>query len=162
MANDLNQCNFIGRLAADPEQRFMPSGEAISSFRLAVGWKSKDKEGVEWVSLSAFGKVAEIINTYCRKGSQVYVSARLKNEEYEKNGEKRYATKFIVDRLQLLAKAAGDGDTSPRASAPAAAPSRPSAMGNAMDDMSDDIPFATSSAHFDIEPRLARRMRRYG
>ena len=61
MANDLNQCNFIGRLGADPEVRYMPAGEAVANIRIAVGWKSKDKERAEWVPVVFFGKPASIV-----------------------------------------------------------------------------------------------------
>ena len=102
MANDLNQCNFIGRLGADPETRFTPSGDAVCSFRIAVGWKSKEKEGTEWVSITTFGKLAEICGQYLAKGSQVFVSGRMKTEEYERDGVKRYSTKIVADRMQML------------------------------------------------------------
>ena len=102
MANDLNQCQFIGRLAADPEVRYAPSGDPIASIRIAVGWKSKDKEGAEWVPITAFGKLAEIFSQYLKKGMQVHVSGRWKTDTYEKNGEKRYSTRIIADRMQML------------------------------------------------------------
>ena len=47
MANDLNQCNFIGRLGADPDSRYLSNGDAVCNFRIAVGWKGKEKEGAE-------------------------------------------------------------------------------------------------------------------
>ena len=111
MANDLNQCNFIGRLGKDPEQRFMPNGDAVTSFSIASGWKTKDKEGADWVNITAFGKLAEICHEYLRKGSQVFISGRMKTDEYEKDGIKRYSTKIIADRMQMLGS---KGDAQPR------------------------------------------------
>ena len=102
MANDLNMCSFIGRLGADPETRFTTSGDPVCSFRIAVGWKSKEKEGTEWVSITTFGKLAEICGQYLVKGSQVFVSGRMKTDEYEKDGVKRYSTKIVADRMQML------------------------------------------------------------
>lgn len=102
MANDLNQCSFIGRLGADPETRYTSSGDPVCSIRLAVGWKGKDKEGTEWVPCSAFGKLAEICGQYLKKGSQVYVQGRFKTDEYEKDGVKRYSTKIMIDTMQML------------------------------------------------------------
>ena len=102
MSNDLNQCNFIGRLGADPETRYMPNGDPVCSFRIAVGWKSKDKEGAEWVSVVAFKKLAEICGQYLAKGSQVFVSGRFKTEEYEKDGSKRYVVKIVANEMQML------------------------------------------------------------
>lgn len=111
MANDLNQCNFIGRLGADPETRYAASGDPVCSFRIAVGWKTKEKEGAEWVSITAFGKLAEICGQYLTKGSQVFVSGRMKTDEYEKDGIKRYSTKIVADRMQMLG---GKSDDAPK------------------------------------------------
>lgn len=112
MANDLNNCTFIGRLAADPEIRYAPSGDQIASIRIAVGWKTKDKEGAEWIPVTAFGKLAEIFGQYLKKGMQVYISGRWKTDTYEKNGEKRYSTRIIADRMQMLgSRQDGGGNT---------------------------------------------------
>ena len=60
MSNDLNQWQGIGRLGKDPESRFSSGGGAITSFSIACGWKSGEKESTEWVNVTAFGKLAEI------------------------------------------------------------------------------------------------------
>ncbi len=134
MSNDLNQCNFIGRLGADPETRYLTNGDAVASFRIAVGWKGKDKEGAEWVSISAFGKLAEICGQWLKKGSQVFISGRMKTDEYEKDGVKRYSTKIIADRMQMLGgKSREEGQAS--------APQVPKQHSTSFDDMDDDIPF---------------------
>jgi len=80
----------------------MPNGDAVVSFSIAVGWKTKDKEGAEWVNITAFGKLAEICNKYLMKGSQVFIQGRMKTDEYEKDGIKRYSTKIVADRMQML------------------------------------------------------------
>src|SRR5210317_527734 len=101
--NDLNQCNFIGRLARDPEIRYTPNGDAIASLSIACGWKGKDKEGAEWVRVSAFGKLAEIIGQYLRKGSQVYISGRMQTRKWQdKEGKDRYTTEIVADKMQML------------------------------------------------------------
>lgn len=108
MSNDLNQCQFIGRLGKDPETRYMPSGEAVSSFSLAVGSQWKDKQGqkqesTEWVNVTAFGKLGEICGQYLTKGSQVFVSGRMKTDKYtDKEGIERYSTKIVADKMQML------------------------------------------------------------
>lgn len=108
MANDLNQCNFIGRLGKDVETRYMPNGDAVSSFSIAVGssWKDKagdKKEETEWVSVTAFRKLAEICGQYLKKGSKVYVTGRMKTDKYtDKDGVERYSTKIIMDNMQML------------------------------------------------------------
>lgn len=131
MSNDLNNCQFIGRLGRDPEMRALPSGESVSNFSVAVGWKTKDKEGTEWVSVVAFGKLAEICAQYLKKGSQVFVSGRMRTEKYMKDGVERYSTKIIADKMQMLG-GKSDGGSKP---APAADDSQPPA------DFDDDIPF---------------------
>ena len=76
MANDLNQCCFIGRLGRDPEIKYTQSGDVIANFSLAVGETYKDKSGqkvekTEWIRCVAWRKLAEIIGKYLSKGSQV-------------------------------------------------------------------------------------------
>ena len=123
MANDLNQCNFIGRLGADPETRYAASGDPVCSFRIAVGWKTKEKEGAEWVSITAFGKLAEICGQYLTKGSQVFVSGRMRTDEYEKDGIKRYSTKIVADRMQMLGGKSDDAPKQQKAPSEKSAPS---------------------------------------
>jgi single-strand DNA-binding protein len=100
--SDLNQCQFIGRLGKDPEARFLTNGDAVTNFSIAVGWKTKEKEGTEWVRCVTYGKLAEIAGKYLAKGKQCYVSGRFKTRDYMKDGVKTYATEINVDQLQLL------------------------------------------------------------
>lgn len=103
MSNDLNQCNFIGRLGKDPEVKYLPSGDPVTSFSIAVGSKFGDKENTEWVNVTTFKKLAEICGEYLKKGSQVFISGRLQTDSWEdKQGQKRYTTKVIADRMQML------------------------------------------------------------
>lgn len=102
MSNDLNQCQFIGRLGKDVEIRYAPDGAEIASFSLACGWKTSNKEGVEWVRVTAFGKLASICGTYLKKGKQVFIQGRMQTREYEKDGSKRYVTEIIADQMQML------------------------------------------------------------
>jgi single-strand DNA-binding protein len=103
MANDLNSCSFIGRLGKDPETKFMPSGEAVTNLSIAVGWKTKEKEGAEWISLVAFGKLAEICGEYLKKGSQIYAQGRMRTRKWQdKEGRDRYTTEVVMDRMQML------------------------------------------------------------
>jgi single-strand DNA-binding protein len=141
MANDLNQCNFIGRLGRDPETRYMPSGDAVTNFNIAVGWKSKDKEGAEWVSISAFGKLAEICSQYLKKGSQVFISGRMKTEEYtDKEGIKKYSTKIVADQMQMLGSRQG-GSAQHQDEAADEQQHRTPPRSSGSPDMDDDIPF---------------------
>ncbi len=152
MANDLNQCNFIGRLGRDPETKYMPNGDAVTNFSIAVGssWTDKGsgekREDVEWVRCTAWRKLGEICGEYLKKGSQVFVNGRMKTRKWQdKDGHDRYSTEIIVDQMQMLgSKPASNGEPreerpAPRAAEPKAAPSKKPA--GKFDDMEDDIPF---------------------
>ncbi len=103
MANDLNQCNFIGRLGSDPEIRYRPEGGAVCGFSIAVGWKTKEKEGAEWVRIVAYDRLAEICGEYLRKGSKIFVSGRFKTRKWtDKDGIERYTTEIVANELQML------------------------------------------------------------
>ncbi len=147
MANDLNRCEFIGRLGRDPETRYSASGDPVTSFSIAVGWKTKDKEGTEWVNVVAFGRLAEICGEYLAKGKQVYVAGRFNTQKYQdkETGQDRYSTRIIADQLQMLG---GRDDDSGQREAPQrcqpaqrerAAPQRQEPANLA--DMDSDIPF---------------------
>lgn len=103
MANDLNRSEFIGRLGKEPELRYAPSGDAVCNFTIAVGWKSKEKEGAEWVRCTAFGKLADVCGKYLKKGSQVYISGRFTTRKWKnKEGVDQYFTEINVDQMQML------------------------------------------------------------
>ena len=144
MSNDLNQCQFIGRLSADPEQRFMPNGKAVTSFSIAVGSQWKDKSGdkqesVEWVNITAFDKLGEICGQWLKKGSQVFISGKMKTDKYEKDGVTKYSTKIIAQDMQMLGgKREESGEAAPN-TAPSSATSTP--KNNSFDEFSNDIPF---------------------
>ena len=121
MSNDLNNCQFIGRLGKEPEVKYLQSGDAVCNFTLAVGWKSKDKEGVEWVNVTAFGKLGEVCGQYLHKGSQVFVQGRFKTDKYtDKNGVEKYSTKIQADKIQFLGKNEAADAIAPEAEAPKA------------------------------------------
>ncbi len=146
MSTDLNQCQFIGRLGKDVETRYTQSGLAVASFSIACGWKTKDKEGTEWVNITAFDKLAEICAQYLKKGSQVFIQGRMTTEKYEKDGSTRYNTKIIADKMQMLS-AKSDGNTDSRADqgtnaqSSTASSNAGSSAQPAFDDDDDSIPF---------------------
>lgn len=134
MSNDLNRCTFIGRLAADPEVRYAPSGDAICNFRIGCGWKTKENSGTEWINCYAFGKLAEICGEYLAKGSQVYVEGRFKTRKWQdKEGKDRYSTEINLDKMQMLGKPAQQKDANQDVNA--GKPKRD------FDNFEDDIPF---------------------
>jgi single-strand DNA-binding protein len=144
--SDLNLCQFIGRAGRDAEVRYMGNGDPVATFSIAVGWKTKDKEGTEWVRCNAFGKLAEIVGQYVKKGKQVYVSGRFRTREYEKDGVRHFATEIAVDQLQLLGGREEGGEQpaqrqqthSERKQARVPQADKPA---TGFDDMADDIPW---------------------
>jgi len=141
MANDLNQCNFIGRLGADPETRHLQSGDAVTNFRIACGWKTKEKEGAEWISIVTFGKLAEICGEYLRKGAQVFVSGRFQTRKWtDQNGVDRYTSEIVADKMQMLGSKSENGGHNQSTQQRNAAPAQQQPQGGPPD-YDDDIPF---------------------
>jgi single-strand DNA-binding protein len=146
----VNKVILVGNLGADPEMRYLPSGEAVVNLRLATtdSWKDKDgnkQEATEWHRVSYFGRQAEVCGQYLKKGSQIYVEGSIRTRKYtDKDGQEKYATEIRGDRMQMLGSRQGMGDAGPRESGgrPAPAKSQPQApAGSNFNDFEDDIPF---------------------
>jgi single-strand DNA-binding protein len=151
----VNKVILIGNLGKDPETRYLPSGDAVTNFSIATTekWKSKSgeqQEHTEWHRISMFGKVAEIAGEYLKKGSPVYVEGRIRTRKWQdKEGQDKYSTEIVADRMQLLgSRGGGSGGSEPMSREPAAAGAggagkAPQAKkgGGAFDQMDDDIPF---------------------
>jgi single-strand DNA-binding protein len=136
--SDLNQCSFIGRLGKDVETRITPAGDTIANFSIACDWKTKTKEGVEWINISAFGKIGEICAQYLVKGSQVFVQGRMKTEKYEdKSGQIKYITRINADNVQFLSRKEKTENVVPMVRTQKLA----DPYKTPFDDMDDDIPF---------------------
>ncbi|MDH3326893.1 MAG: single-stranded DNA-binding protein [Gammaproteobacteria bacterium] len=151
MSNDLNQCNFIGRLGKDVETRYTPGGDAVASFSIAVGSTRKNKQGqkqesVEWVNCTAFGKLAEIMDKYLQKGSKVFINGRMKTDKYQDKttGADKYSTGIIVNNMQMLDSRNDNqgsvGQQGQQQAQQQAPQSRQVGAGD-FDDFDDDIPF---------------------
>ena len=150
----VNKVILVGNLGADPEMRYLPSGEAVANLRLATTdtWKDKDgnkQEATEWHRVSYFGRQAEVCGQYLKKGSQIYVEGSIRTRKWQdKEGQDRYTTEIRGDRMQMLGSRQGMSDAPPRDSAGgsgSAAGNRPAAAaqpaGGAFNDFEDDIPF---------------------
>jgi single-strand DNA-binding protein len=113
VANDLNRVQLIGRLTRDPELRQTGSGTSYCRFGIANNrnytTNGERREEVSFFNCTAWGRQAEIINQYCRKGKQVAVDGRLQQRSWEdKEGKKQSSVDVIVEQLQMLG-APGDG-----------------------------------------------------
>lgn len=111
----VNKVIIVGNLGADPETRYMPSGDAVTNIRVATTDRFKDKgsgemrESTEWHRISFFGRLAEVAGEYLKKGSQVYVEGRLKTRQWEKDGQKQYSTEIVAEQMQMLGGRQGMG-----------------------------------------------------
>ena len=103
MANlSFNKVMLGGRLTADPELKHTPQGMAVLSFSVAVGRKN-DKEKTDFLNLKAFGKVAENISRYFRKGSSIFIVGNIQTNNWQdQQGNKRYSTEIAVDEFYFV------------------------------------------------------------
>jgi single-strand DNA-binding protein len=155
----VNKVILVGNLGRDPETRYMPDGAAITNVSVATSFQWNDKasgekkEETEWHRVVFRGKLAEIAGEYLKKGSQVYVEGSLRTRKWQdKDGQDRYTTEIMADRMQMLGSRSGAGEprgeprgepaTESKAAEPRSAPA-PAAKKPAgkFDDMEDDIPF---------------------
>lgn len=151
----INKVIIVGNLGRDPETRYTTGGDPIANLAIATSdrWKDKatgeQREATEWHRVSAFGRLAEIMGQYLKKGSQVYIEGRLRTRKYtDKDGVDRWTTEIVADQMQMLGGRQGSGEPmsegygsrAPAArSAPASSPAP--AGGGGLSDIDDDIPF---------------------
>lgn len=113
----INSCNFMGRMIKDPEVRYSNAAEpvAVANFTLAVNRRFK-KDGqpeADFPQFKAFGKTAEVIEKYVKKGDQIGVIARFQTRTWDKDdGTKGYANEFLVESIDFGAKAGSNKTTS--------------------------------------------------
>jgi single-strand DNA-binding protein len=162
----VNKVILVGNLGADPEVRYLPSGDAVANIRLATTDRYKDKasgemkEATEWHRVSFFGRLAEIVSEYLKKGSSVYLEGRIRTRKWQaQDGTDRYSTEIVAEQMQMLGGRSGGGmggdeggggysrgESSERSGGGggggSGGSSRPSApTGGGFDEMDDDIPF---------------------
>ncbi len=144
----VNKAILLGNLGNDPEVRYTASGSAVANVSLATTEQWKDRESgeqqekTEWHRIVFFGRLAEIVGEYLRKGSQIYVEGRLQTRKWQdKDGNDKYTTEIVANEMQMLGggggSRSGGGNTDQRP-ANESAPSKQPAGG---DDFDDDIPF---------------------
>ena len=97
----MNLVILTGRTTKDPELKYSASGVAYCKFTIAVNRMKKD-DGADFIFCTAFGKTAELICEYVRKGHQIGVQGRLQQETYEKDGASQSKTGVIVDKIEFL------------------------------------------------------------
>src|SRR5690606_24843040 len=111
MGKSVNKVTLIGVLGRDPEVRYMPNGNAVANVNLATDESYNDKttgqkvEQTEWHRITVYGKLAEIVQQYLKKGSRAYFEGKLRTREWEKDGVKRYTTEIIASDMMMLDRA---------------------------------------------------------
>ena len=157
----VNRVILVGNLGRDPETRYLASGDCVCNFSIATSetWKDKatgeKKEQTEWHRIVTFRKLAEIANEYLKKGTSVYIEGKIQTKKWQdKEGNDRYSTEIIADKMTMLGSKQADGGN------PDGAPADPPAQrastspevkaeqqqraaqgGGAFDDFNDNIPF---------------------
>lgn len=127
----LNQATVAGNLTRDPEMKALPSGMNVTNFSVATNRVYKDKDGnkqesVDYHNIVFFGKQAETINQYFKKGMPIYVEGRMQTRSWEKDGQKQYRTEVIGNSFQFVGrKSDGDSSSAPAASTTNRAPEPP-------------------------------------
>jgi single-strand DNA-binding protein len=107
MASGVNKVILVGNLGKDPEVRYIQSGNAVCTLRLAVTERRKDGDGwkdhTEWMDVVTWGKTAENAGQYLHKGRQVYVEGRMQTRQYkDKDGNDRRATEVVANQVLFL------------------------------------------------------------
>ena len=104
----VNKVILVGNLGADPESRTTGGGTVVATIRLATSERKKDEGGqwtdhTEWHRVVAFGKVAENVAKYLKKGRQIYVEGRIRTRKWQdKEGQEKYTTEILADTVQFL------------------------------------------------------------
>lgn len=158
----VNKVILIGNVGMDPEVRAMEGGVKVARVRLATTERFRDrqsgenKEHTEWHTITLWRGLAEVVDNYVRKGSQIYVEGRLRTREWtDQQGNKRYTTEILADTMNLLGRRSEGGQVSdntgtytaaPRPAAPAPQPAQPQYQQTATapaapQEDPDDLPF---------------------
>jgi single-strand DNA-binding protein len=160
MAKSVNKVILLGNVGKDPEIKVLPSGQPVANFSIATSERYKDQQGnwqdrTEWHNLTAYGKLAEIVRDYVKKGNKLYTEGRLTTRSWDdkESGKKVYRTEIVVGDISLLSGRGEEGGGSgsgysQRGGNTASFDQRPSGPSGGGDDYAssteitdDDIPF---------------------
>jgi len=109
----VNKVILLGNLGADPELKSTPSGQSVCSLRIATSEKYKDKDGnqqekTEWHKVVVWGKLADLVNQFCKKGKQIYLEGKLQTRKWQdKDGKDQYTTEVVAENVKFLGGAGG-------------------------------------------------------
>jgi single-strand DNA-binding protein len=126
MAEGINKVILIGTLGFDPDHRMTASGQAVATMRMVTNESYLDKqsgqrkETSEWHRVVVWGRTADLVKQYLRKGRQVYVEGKLRSREWEKDGQKRTSVEVVAQRVVFLGGRSEGGGGRDREERPAA------------------------------------------
>ncbi len=150
----VNKAIIYGTLGRDPELKALPGGQSVVSFSMATTSTWKDANGVkqedtQWHNIVCFGKRADVLAQYVKKGDRLFVEGKMQTRSWEKDGVKHYRTEVVVDDFQFGERKANEGGNAGYTSAPAqnapankASHNTPEAIAYPTEEINpDDIPF---------------------
>ena len=144
----LNKAIIIGNLTRDPELRSLPSGVKVCSFSIATNrvWKDKNgarQESTDYHNVVTFGRSAETVAQYMKKGSSILVEGRIQTRSWEdkNSGEKKYRTEIVAERTQFGPKSSGAGFTPSAVEGQKSTPEEAAVEYPEEDISPEDIPF---------------------
>ncbi len=144
----INRVTLIGNVGQEPEVRYMQNGDAVANVSIATSesWKDKNtgekQEKTEWHRVVFFRRLAEVVSEYVKKGSKIYIEGKLQTKKWQdKDGNDRYTTEIVADRMQMLDSKGGNQGQAPQQQAPQQAPQPQNNGGGGDGGFDDDIPF---------------------
>lgn len=126
----INKVILVGYVGADPEVRSLDNGIKCARIRLATTERiynkerNETKEVTEWHSITLWRGLADVVDKYVRKGSQLYIEGKLRTKEYEKNGVKCYGVDIVAEELKMLGRKEGVSQSAPQTT-PTPQPTQP-------------------------------------
>ena len=165
MARGINKVILVGNVGVDPDVRYMPNGNAVTTLSVATSetWKDKQtgdkQERTEWHRVVCFNRLGEIAGEYVRKGSKLYVEGSLRTRKWQDpQGQDRYTTEIVASDIQMLDSKGGasqssyndapaqqyqqqEGSSAAHKPKAAATSHQATAPQDAFDELDDDIPF---------------------
>jgi len=149
MARGVNKVILIGNLGADPEVRYMTSGDAVANISVATSetWRDKQtnepQERTEWHRVVLFRRLGEIAGEYLKKGSKVYIEGKIRTRKWQdQNGQDRYTTEIQADQMQMLDSRGSTNDNyAPNTASQNSSQAAPQPAASGSDNLDDDIPF---------------------
>ena len=154
----LNKILLYGNLTRDPELKALPGGQQVASFGLATNRTFKNKEGqqqeqTEFHNIVAFGRTAEVMGQYLKKGRPAFIEGRIQTRSWDKDGVKQYRTEIVVDTFQFGPQAgASEGGARSGGNSYAAAPARESSSAQQSQEQGPDTGEAIQYPDEEINP----------